>query len=695
MMKRFGEDAGESRFKAHKKEEFPSLEAAVNTQKSGDHEKAEKMYLEIISKGHAIDAVYSNLGVIYKNTGREKMAIDMYKKALKINPLFTGALCNLGNLLIKSNEIEEALKYILKALDIEPKSYATNLNLSVIYIKKGEINKALEAAKNAIEIKPESADGYYNLGMIYRKLNKTKEAIKSILKSIDLDPAPPKRYIELGDIYGSQNDHLRQKKCYLAALRRNPNILNLHLLAQSVSAKIYNNDGEINRFRQELENTIDLIAKNPGLKFVDNMDLGLGIFWLAFQNRNDDREILEKLSQALLKNEKIASISKKYRTRISGRAQESPIHVGIITDCWEEMHSVMLHYSAIFEHLRNVDINISIVVGPSVTIECEERIKQKYRCKTYRVPPNLEASCKKINSLNLDLILYPEIGMSTHTYMLGLMRLAPVQVVMAGHPNTTGLQEIDYFISSGLMEDKDCDLNYTEQLIKFNKMPTAIHKAEAEGRSLIIPGISKDTICIGITHALFKMHHDFDEILEELALSENNIQFIFFDTHNGLRQKLEKRWESNNLQIRKISTFLNKVSYRDFINLLNKLDLMLDPLYFGSGTVFYQSISVGLPVVTMSTRYLKGMVATGGYRQMGINNPPIAKNKAEYLDICRKLIRSKDERTKLKDEILLHSEINLFDHEDSLYEYEIFIRDAVKSSRSGKKLSVEWQSIAP
>ena len=88
MMKRFGEDAGESRLKAHKKEESTSLEAAVNTQKSGDHEKAEKMYLEIISKGHAIDAVYSNLGVIYKNTGREKMAIDMYKKALKINPLF-------------------------------------------------------------------------------------------------------------------------------------------------------------------------------------------------------------------------------------------------------------------------------------------------------------------------------------------------------------------------------------------------------------------------------------------------------------------------------------------------------------------------------------------------------------------------------------------------------------------------------
>ena len=115
---------------------------------------------------------------------------------------------------------------------------------------------------------------------------------------------------------------------------------------------------------------------------------------------------------------------------------------------------------------------------------------------------------------------------------------------------------------------------------------------------------------------------------------------------------------------------------------------MLDPLYFGSGTVFYQSISVGLPVVTMSTRYLKGMVATGGYKEMGITNPPIAKNKAEYLDICRKLIRSKDWRNKLKDEILIQSKIHLFDHKVTLFEYEMFIRDAIKSSDTG--ISCQW-----
>ena len=290
MMRGFGEGVEKSGSKGDKKKASMLLEAAVNIQKSGDHEKAEKMYLEMISEGYEIVEAYSNLGVIYKNTGRETMAIKIYEKALRINPLFTGALINLGNLLMMLSKPDAAQEYMLKAINIEPENYAANLNLSVIYSKKGEFSKALEVAKKVTAIKPESAEGYYNLGLIYRKLNKTEDAIKSIQKSINLDPAPLKAYMELGNIYGSQNDHVKQKNIYMAALRRNPDILNLHLLAHSVSAKIYNDVGEINRFRQELKNTIDLIEKNPGLKFIDNMDLAQGIFWLAFQNQSDDKK---------------------------------------------------------------------------------------------------------------------------------------------------------------------------------------------------------------------------------------------------------------------------------------------------------------------------------------------------------------------------------------------------------------------
>ena len=53
---------------------------------------------------------------------------------------------------------------------------------------------------------------------------------------------------------------------------------------------------------------------------------------------------------------------------------------------------------------------------------------------------------------NLDIIFYPEIGMSKTIYFLSFSRLATVQIVSWGHPETTGIDTIDYFFSSILLE---------------------------------------------------------------------------------------------------------------------------------------------------------------------------------------------------------------------------------------------------
>ena len=74
--------------------------------------------------------------MIYKNSGRKKMAIGMYKEDWETNPRFTGTLSNLGDLSIKSDEPKEGLKYTLKQLDVKQESYAISLNLNVIYVKK-------------------------------------------------------------------------------------------------------------------------------------------------------------------------------------------------------------------------------------------------------------------------------------------------------------------------------------------------------------------------------------------------------------------------------------------------------------------------------------------------------------------------------------------------------------------------------
>ena len=51
-----------------------------------------------------------------------------------------------------------------------------------------------------------------------------------------------------------------------------------------------------------------------------------------------------------------------------------------------------------------------------------------------------------IAGLKLHVLLYADICMEPFTYFLAYSRLAPVQAVTHGHPSTTGLPELDYFV---------------------------------------------------------------------------------------------------------------------------------------------------------------------------------------------------------------------------------------------------------
>ena len=62
-------------------------------------------------------------------------------------------------------------------------------------------------------------------------------------------------------------------------------------------------------------------------------------------------------------------------------------------------------------------------------------------------------------------------------------------------------------------------------------------------------------------------------------------------------------------------------------------------------------MACGVPVVTKPSHLLKTRVATGGYNQMQLTNPPIAKSKEEYVAIVKNLARSRALRKRLSCEI--------------------------------------------
>ena len=65
----------------------------------------------------------------------------------------------------------------------------------------------------------------------------------------------------------------------------------------------------------------------------------------------------------------------------------------------------------------------------------------------------------------LDILFYPEIGLSLELYYLSFIKLAKYQITSWGHPETTGNPSIDYFLTSKLIEANESQKNFSEKLI--------------------------------------------------------------------------------------------------------------------------------------------------------------------------------------------------------------------------------------
>src|SRR4029078_13318090 len=92
------------------------------------------------------------------------------------------------------------------------------------------------------------------------------------------------------------------------------------------------------------------------------------------------------------------------------------------------------------------------------------------------VPHDTRTALYLIAPQQLDILHYPDLGMSPFTFTLAHSRLAPVQTVTWGHPDTTGLPTIDYFISCREGETEEADSHYTEKLVRLSRLNVCLER---------------------------------------------------------------------------------------------------------------------------------------------------------------------------------------------------------------------------
>ena len=148
-----------------------------------EHYDAALLYLEqVVTGGLELDRVLQCryvLAVIYANSGRKKLAEFELNKLLESGYKPASVYSSLAYVAWQQNDVDRCLELYKKAIEIEPDN-ATALNGMgyVLACENRDLTKALSFCKRALDKRPDSPACMDSVGWVYLKLGLMNDAFK-------------------------------------------------------------------------------------------------------------------------------------------------------------------------------------------------------------------------------------------------------------------------------------------------------------------------------------------------------------------------------------------------------------------------------------------------------------------------------------------------------------------------------------
>ena len=184
-----------------------------------------------------------------------KIAEELYKKILKIDPNHFKSLHLLGSLSAQVKDLNQAKKFLEKAIEIKNDYSETYYNLGNVLVDLEEIQKAINCFEKVIQINPNNADAHNNLGNLLKKLGKIQDAESCYKKAIKINPNYANAYNNLATIFQKYKNFQEAISLYEKTIQLNPNF-----------ALPYNNLGLIFHELEEYQKAINSYEKAIKIK---------------------------------------------------------------------------------------------------------------------------------------------------------------------------------------------------------------------------------------------------------------------------------------------------------------------------------------------------------------------------------------------------------------------------------------------
>ena len=522
--------------------------------------------------------------------------------------------------------------------------------------EQGKLREALEAHDEALALAPAAVGVLVSAGRLAHDLGQQERSLGYFEEAVRLDPrclvaVDCARMICLG-----AGLYRRAATLTAQAQQLGPSDVAQVALALAVPA-IAQSIEDIGETRSRYERALDvLLASAFHLDAPDGV-LGTSAFFLAYHGR-EDRELQSKLARLML--HAIPSLAMTAPHCLTPRKVGGRVRIGFISRFFHQ-HSIFSTSIGLIEHLSRERFDVyALRITRSRDDEATLRIRRAAD-HALDLDADIYKAREQIAALELDILFYQDIGMEPLSYYLSFARLARVQCVSFGHPNTTGVPTMDYFISNDVFEPSDAQAHYSEKLIELHDLPTLAYYYRPS-----IGGVVRDRDELGLPvggnlylcpQTLYKLHPDFDALLGTILQRDPDGFVILIDGQfRDYTRQLKERFERTLGPLQNRVIFLRNMPFERFMAVLQAADVILDTIHFNGMNSSLEAFAVGTPVVTLPSALQRGRHTQAMYRKMGILDC-IARDPEDYVGIALRLGTDPNAASELRARILSRNHV--------------------------------------
>lgn len=644
-----------------------SLSAAEAALKAGKRDEARHLYDKMIQKRVALDAE-PRLAAIAHALGLADAAVEHMRRASQARPADAALLGNLGALLNTSGKLEEARRCLERAIVLKPDFVSAHYNLGIVLGRIGDPNAAARAYERAIQLDPKHAGAHLNLANLLSEAKVYGEAVKHYRLSLAARPLPA-ALVNLGNALKEQGYWTESRQAYEQALALGDND-GVRIKAAMAMPLVPVSAAEIDAARAAFSVALAALEARP-LRIRDPMrEVGSTLFALAYQGGND-KPLAEAMARILARACPDLLFTAPHCA--DARSPGAKLRVGICSRFLRD-HSIGRLMLNLIQHLAATGRYEVFIFSFNKQPDAVSAEIASHAAEVVALFADLDRARQEIAARRLDVLFYPDIGMEPMTYFLAFARLAPVQCVTWGHPVTTGIPTVDYFLSCDAAEPPDGDDHYSEKLVRLGGLPMSYRRPPR-------PDPLKDRAAYGLppearlyfcAQNLFKIHPELDRPFMEILRRDPEGRLLLL--HGGdphWAKLLLGRYRSIAPDLLDRVIVLPRQSHDDYMTLLALSDVSLDSLPFTGGNTTYQALAMGTPVVTMPGQFLRGRLSLAIYDKAGVTDL-VAKDLDDYVALALRAAQDRAWRADVMARIEAKSDV-IYDDPEYLVDVERFL----------------------